>query len=113
MAQFEAREIGARIQKARKQRGLTQPDLAELCDVTPRTVQNWEAGTHPPYKHLRTISRLLNRPEEWFLYGEEAQDAAPDEATKAQLDRIEQALETLIAQGGQAEQPETGTADPE
>lgn len=75
MEQFAAREIGARIAQARKERGMTQEEFAELTSFSKRSLQDYENGVTIPYRHLREISRLLSRPEEWFLYGD------PDEGT--------------------------------
>jgi transcriptional regulator with XRE-family HTH domain len=36
--------VGRRIQAKRKEAGLTQDCLAELADITPRTLQKLEAG---------------------------------------------------------------------
>lgn len=39
--------LGARIRSAREARGLSRTQLAELVDVFPGTVKNWEAGRVP------------------------------------------------------------------
>lgn len=72
VAQFEAREIGARIRQARDEQGMTQEELAALASFSKRSLQTYEAGQTIPYKHLREIGRLLGKPSEWFLYGDEA-----------------------------------------
>jgi transcriptional regulator with XRE-family HTH domain len=51
----ERRAIGTRIANARRQAGLTQRELAARLGVTPRSIQNYEAGIAIPYKHLRRI----------------------------------------------------------
>lgn len=76
MEQFAAGEIGARIQQARRERGLTQEEFAELTTFSKRSLQDYESGVTIPYKHLREISRLLRRPEEWFLYGDPDEEDA-------------------------------------
>ena len=98
MAQLEAREIGARIKQARKERGLTQEELAELCDVSTRALQTWEGGAVTPYRHFKDLARLLQRQEEWFLYGDPpapAEDAELGEV-KDRLERIESRLEQVV-----------------
>lgn len=72
MQQFAAHEIGERIKLARKERGLTQDELAAMASFSKRSLQDYEYGKTIPYKHLRELARLLNRPEEWFLYGDAA-----------------------------------------
>lgn len=86
MQQFEAQEIGARIQLARKERGLTQEELAEIASFSKRSLQDYEAGLTIPYRHFRELARLLKRPVEWFLYGDQ-EDAAEE--------RIEQLREIV------------------
>lgn len=70
MEQLAAREIGARIAQARRERGMTQDDFAEITTFSKRSLQDYEGGVTIPYKHLRELSRLLRRPEDWFLYGD-------------------------------------------
>lgn len=94
MAQFEAKSIGKRIQQARKEAGLTQDQLADLVDVSKRSIQDYESGVTIPYKHLHAIGLVVKRPTDWFLHGEpEAQAAASPE----ELARIDARLETLEA----------------
>lgn len=79
MRQFAAQEIGARIAEARKlSGGITQEQLADLLNVTPRTVQNWEAGETIPWKHFQGLTAALGEPMEWFLSGDaEAPEDSP------------------------------------
>jgi transcriptional regulator with XRE-family HTH domain len=71
MQQFDADAIGARIRQARNERGLTQDELAAMASFSKRSLQDYEAGTTIPYRHLRELGRLMNKPEEWFLYGDQ------------------------------------------
>ena len=53
---MELRNIPQRIKGHRLILGLSQSDLAELCDVSLRTVQNWESGsTVPSLKNQRIL----------------------------------------------------------
>lgn len=54
-----------------------------------------------PYRHFRDLARLLRKPEEWFLYGE--QEQAVDAAVAERLGRIEQTLAELVARLDQDE----------
>lgn len=56
---------------------MTQDELAALLKVAPRTMQAYEQGEIVPYKYLRDLERILNRPAAWFLHGDEAMQA-PD-----------------------------------
>ncbi|MBQ1525181.1 MAG: helix-turn-helix transcriptional regulator, partial [Firmicutes bacterium] len=50
-------ELGKRIAEIRKDRGLTQEGLAELCSVTRQTISNWENGkSYPDLETLVLIS---------------------------------------------------------
>lgn len=101
MAQFEAQEIGARIALARKEAGFTQEELAQIAPFSQRSLQDYEAGKITPYRHLRDLSRLLKRPTEWFLYGDEEEPVPVVEQMRALEERLQQAigeLPTLIAE---------------
>lgn len=119
MQAFAAKEIGARIEQARKERGLTQEDLADMAaGFSKRSLQDYEAGVTIPYKHLRELSRLLRKPEEWFLYGNEEDGDAPTddrlrEIVREELQDVRQILERIEqrAAGGElgtAEEEQTG-----
>jgi transcriptional regulator with XRE-family HTH domain len=72
---FEGQEIGDRIAQARKEKGLRQEDLADLINVSTRTIQGYELGETGQYKRLKAISDVLDKPVEWFLHGD--QSSAP------------------------------------
>jgi len=72
MEQFQAAEIGARIKQARLERGLTQDELASMTSFSKRSLQDYELGETIPYRHFAELGRLLRRPAEWFLHGDEA-----------------------------------------
>lgn len=79
MSQLEARAIGARIALARNEAGLTQEELSDLAHgFKKRSLQDYETGVTIPFKHLREISSLLDRPVEWFLHGDPDQPSAED-----------------------------------
>ena len=46
--------------KRRKDLGLTQDEIARLLNVTPRTVQLWEAGTHMPKLSFVQVADLCD-----------------------------------------------------
>ncbi len=54
-------EIGSRIRMYRKERGLTQEQLADKINVTKSRVSNWEQGINRPDADILTdICRVLN-----------------------------------------------------
>ena len=66
-----AKEVGRRIAQARKEQdGMTQRELGDLVSVTERSVAEWEAGGVIPYRHMRRLEEVLQRPAAWLLYGD-------------------------------------------
>lgn len=54
-------EIGSRIKKYRKERGLTQEQLAVAINVTKGRISNWEQGINRPDADvLADLCRALN-----------------------------------------------------
>lgn len=54
-------QVGSLIREARKARGLTQEQLANLVHVSRQTVSHWENGrAEPGYDMLRTLAEELN-----------------------------------------------------
>lgn len=51
------------VKKIRKVKGLTQSELAELCGVTVRTVQNWENGGTIPDMVRKYLSQMDEQDE--------------------------------------------------
>ncbi len=99
--QFAQKEIGQRIALARKEAGgMTQEQLAELLNVSTRSVQDYEAGETVPWKHFQLLEEIFRKPLGWFLHGEEAtQPAAEDAVFEGRLERLEglshQVLDTV------------------
>lgn len=66
------REIGTRIAQARKEAGMTQPELAEVLNVSHRSVQDYEAGKTVPYKYFPRLEEIFpGRGPGWWLHGRE------------------------------------------
>lgn len=48
------------VKQAREDIGFTQAEFADALGVTPRTIQNWEAGiSSPKPPQVKSIERLL------------------------------------------------------
>ncbi len=45
---MDAKKIGIFLRELRKEKGLTQEQLAEVLNVSGRTVSRWETGTNMP-----------------------------------------------------------------
>ena len=60
-------DLGLKVSELRQQKGLTQERLAELCEVSPRTIQRIENGEVDPRSYtLKCLSEALE-----FDFGEE------------------------------------------
>jgi transcriptional regulator with XRE-family HTH domain len=77
--------IGGRIARARKERGLTQEELAALVGVSPRSIQGYEAGKVVPYRRLGRLAEVTNRDLHWLLEGDAETAASVDTEVLAQL----------------------------
>jgi transcriptional regulator with XRE-family HTH domain len=89
---LEEQKIRERIAEARMSAGLTQAELAELCSVHKRTVEEWE-NTYVPWRHLEKIASVTGRSQEWLLHGE-GELAPADIGTR--LQRVEGMLEEVL-----------------
>jgi DNA-binding transcriptional regulator YiaG len=56
-------ELAERLRDARERAMLTQVELAQQLNVSPRTVQNWEAGIVPQPKHRRVLAAFIEASE--------------------------------------------------
>ncbi len=112
VSQFEADAIGARIAIARKERGMTQEELASVASFSKRSLQDYEAGVTIPYKHLRELSTLLRKPTDWFLYGDPENQADLQRVqeeladVRGRLSRLEGQVVEEEEQGGEAREPD-------
>ncbi|MFC3875570.1 helix-turn-helix domain-containing protein, partial [Neisseria musculi] len=70
---MEAKTIGERIRKMRKERNLTQQDLArKLKDVSHVAISQWESNTTKPNaENLYELSTLFGCDFGWLLKGED------------------------------------------
>ena len=104
----QAKEIGRRIQLARKETGgMTQLQLADLLNVTGRSVQDYERGKTVPWKHFERLEEITGRPLRWFLHGDEspvhvARDlgdvtARQHDAIMSRLDELREAQRVIMS----------------
>lgn len=56
---IEPTEIGERIKAARERKGWTQLAFAREANVSPSSVQRWEAGGLPPIRELIRLAGVL------------------------------------------------------
>ena len=102
----QAKEIGRRIAQARRESDeMTQNQLADLLDVSARSVQDYERGLTVPWRHFQRLEEIFGRPLGWFLHGDprprifdESQDLATrrhDELTR-RLDELREAQRVIM-----------------
>ncbi|EMV0390113.1 helix-turn-helix domain-containing protein [Salmonella enterica] len=76
--------IGARIRQLRKERMLTQAELAKSVDVQPNLVTLWEnSTTEPRAKHIIPLANALKCDPMWLLSGNPLDVKAVSPATPA------------------------------
>jgi transcriptional regulator with XRE-family HTH domain len=95
MRHVEAGGIGWRIARARKERGLTQEELAALIGVSARSIQGYEAGKVVPYRRLTQLAEITNCEVGWILQGDVAATAGSDPEV---VDRLVIAVEEVSAE---------------
>ena len=82
MTQF-AREpqstIGARVAAARRNRGMTQRDLAQALGVTSWTVDRIESGGADVGRYLSSIADVTQTSRDWFVGATECQGTSSHE----------------------------------
>ena len=94
------KECGKRIQQLRKERELTQEQLAEKLNVSQNTIAKIESGLRrPSIDFLIEISEFFNVSTNYLVFGVHAEDAG-DEKLKKDIDeaikKIDQTIEKLL-----------------
>lgn len=67
---LEWTEVGKHLGRARRQKGLTQKGLADLCKLRQGEISAFESGRrHPTLAQLTELARSLDAPLQWFITG--------------------------------------------
>ena len=70
--------FGDRLRATRKEKGLSQEQLAEELEVSRQSVTKWETGiTFPEIKTMLRLASLLDRDLDWLLYDEKQSSVSP------------------------------------
>ena len=78
MTSATLKNIGARVKKARLQRGLTQSELAKAVGKSKQLVSAWEAGRAEILATtLALVGKSLSVDVSWLLYGKTTGNALP------------------------------------
>lgn len=72
-------KLHEKLYQLRKEKGLTQAELAERLEVSRQSVSNWEVGTTTPStKRLRDLSQLYDVPLDYLLNNEDTVPLSKD-----------------------------------
>ena len=81
---MDSLKIGKHIAECRKEKGMTQSQLAEKLGVTNKTVSRWENGNYmPDLSLLAPLSKVLEITLEELLSGERSESVS-EKAEKAE-----------------------------
>lgn len=68
-------DYGEKLKIARKERGMSQQELADLLDTTKSTISRWERSLNEPgIETMKIVSEILGKPIQYFLSDEVADD---------------------------------------
>lgn len=63
-----SKDIGQEIARLRKEKNMTQLQLADLMNVTDKAVSKWERGlSYPSFKTIQKLAEVLEVPLENFI----------------------------------------------
>ena len=72
---------GDRLKKARTEKGLSRPQLAKLCGISVKTIQNYETGFRQPNRidTSQKFAEVLDVTVDYLINGESASDELSDD----------------------------------
>ena len=86
----EAPEFGKKLSAIRKERGLTQPELAELVKMTPKAIDYYERrATNPSFDFVQRAAKALG------VTSEELMGIAPAKAKSGPSPKLQKQLELI------------------
>ena len=84
-------KLGARVKSARRRLGISQSELARLCDMSAPSISNIETGDTKALrgKTLMRFAAVLKVTPEWLTSGRDAPEPAEPGLTSQELSLIE------------------------
>jgi len=98
-------ELGENLRQIRKERRLTQQQLAELLDVQQRVVSRWETGVAKPHlNHIVQLAKVLEVSLDRLVFGEDVDAPMPSFEIRnrrlkelcRQVDELDQADQEVV-----------------
>ena len=87
--------IGEKIVKARKEKGMTQAELGSELHVTFQAVSKWERGeSSPDFETICNMAKILEVPVSYFENSDEKEDEAKDEIKEENKEENKEEKET-------------------
>ena len=81
--------IGTKIKQLRRERGITQEQLAEYLGITPRAVSQWECErTSPDISQLPLLANYFDVSADYLLGIDKARDEAETTAVLDEYNRL-------------------------
>ena len=82
-------KIGKFIVECRKEKGLTQEQLAEMLGTSSKSVSRWENGkTMPDYTIIEDLTKILDISANEFFYGERISVGELEKVSEENLRRM-------------------------
>ena len=78
MDPLNKKEIGKRIKRLRKEKGLKQWQMADILGATQPAIHKYENGILPEVKRLLELARVGNTTMEWILTGHHWEQGSED-----------------------------------
>lgn len=90
-------EICARIKQAREEAGFTQPEMADLLEMSARGYQNYES-IRVPFRKLARIADLTGVSQRWLIHGDPEETTPPATITRleAQVADLKELQEEVL-----------------
>lgn len=93
-----ANTFGARLIRARVEKGISQSDLATACGVAPAQISRYEADKNQPRLHiLHKLAAALSVEPDWLLAGDEGDASDDSDGTVRSQFRVPAAIHEAIA----------------